>query len=156
MVKRVFTKVFLTKALRDLCRQEGIGIKQGGYSQGLLEYLVSNMNEDAITNLIQCGNPNMTKDEAFEVYDNYLKEDVDHNLLSAWIQILEEFDKDTHLSKMLNLSPTFFRDLIEKSKPEELITAESFLDSVKKADSEVGVDVSEGTDVDANKSAVLE
>lgn len=68
-----------------------------------------------IMKLIQLGNNNIKEEEAGDLLDNYLKDDDEHNLLSAYIDVLNDLDIDIKILKMAGISAQKLKEDLQRN-----------------------------------------
>ena len=92
MSKRILTTFFGTKRLGDYQRKHKVKLDE------LISF--EDMDVNTLIGMTWIGNPQInTYDEAAEIIDRYIAADDSHSHITAYIDLIDEMDKDIHLFK---------------------------------------------------------
>lgn len=76
---------------------------------------IGNFEVNKIVQLIMLGNHGMTEEDAYTKLDGYLYEDDDNSLITAYLDLIEEMDKDIKVLKTCGISVADLKnDLLNK------------------------------------------
>lgn len=116
------------------------------YKKEFMEFIdIGNLSVDKMLLLIQMGNNMCTEEEAGEKLDNFLA-DENNGLVDAYLQLLEEIDRDVHILKgtgisIESLKEELYKKVENKASENTADIVEFKADTVLKPTEEPKVDV---------------
>lgn len=76
---------------------------------------IGNLEVNKLARLIKLGNHNMTEEQAYEKLDDYLYADENNSLISAFLDLVEELDRDLRILKTCGVSVADLKERMFKS-----------------------------------------